>query len=238
MVALLSPAELGWGMSVLSSRSVQGAGHVGLDAGEQVGIAVGDACGLVAHAVRDGDCGEARVNKVKGSTGYMPVVGYLFHTTGFGRIPSHNGRAAMARLGHEGMEAVNEEGLSHQVGLHLPHSADTRMPQEGAVPAGQARGGRSAEAALRAQGLRGAGGRHLRRPRARLRAHAPEARRERRDGLREGEERDGAEGPPPRVGEGGREGQDVLGYHVSAVGLNEEAIRRYVAEQEEGPRFE
>ena len=28
------------------------------------------------------------------------------------------------------------------------------------------------------------------------------------------------------------------GYYVSTVGLNEEAIRRYVAEQEEGSRFE
>lgn len=28
------------------------------------------------------------------------------------------------------------------------------------------------------------------------------------------------------------------GYYVSTVGLNEETIRRYVAEQEDGSRFE
>lgn len=63
MVTLLSRAELGQGMSVLPSRPVQRAGHVGLDAGEQVGVAVGDVGRLVAHAVRDGERGEAHVDE-------------------------------------------------------------------------------------------------------------------------------------------------------------------------------
>ena len=39
------------------------AGHVVLDAGEQVGVAVGDVGRLVAHAVRDGERGEAHVDE-------------------------------------------------------------------------------------------------------------------------------------------------------------------------------
>ena len=139
------------------------------------------------------------------------------------------------------MGAVNEESVSHARWDCTYHIV--RIPKyRRKVLFQQSR--REVGALLRQpferRGLRGAGEQHLRRPRARLRAHTPEVRGGRRDGLREGEVRDGAEGPPPRVGGGGRQDKTfwARGYYVSTVGLNEETIRRYVAEQEEGSRFD
>ena len=157
------------------------------------------------------------------------------------RLPSHNCPAAMARSRREGKEA-DERGklITHQVGLHVPHSLDTQAQAQGALPAEQARGGRPGQGALREEGVRGRGGSvrgdHV---------HAcvripPKLAVSNVMGYVKGKS---AMALRDRHPEWGRVvGKDktfwARGHCVSTVGLNEETIRRYVAEQEDGSRFE
>ena len=138
----------------------------------------------------------------------------------------------MAESRQEGKEA-DERGqlITHQVGLHVPHSLDTEVQEEGAVPAESAGGRLAAEEALRAEGLRGGGGQHLPGPRARVRQDPAQDGRVGRDGVREGQVRHGAARPSPRVGQGRREGQDLLGpgllrEHRRAERGGDKALRR------------
>ncbi len=116
----------------------------------------------------------------------------------------------------KGEESHEREKFStHEMGLRLPHSLDTEVPAQGALPGVPRRDRRDNPRAGGAQDrLRGGRGQRLRRPHTRLPEDTAQVRGVGRHGVPEGQERPDALRQAPRMAQQDREGPHVLGSRL------------------------